>query len=42
MIARSPDEAKAKLEELKALIGKWENTFKEMMMTKPKTTKKKK
>ena len=42
MIAQSPAEAKAKLDELKALIGKWENTFKEMAMKKPKTTKKKK
>jgi hypothetical protein len=41
MIAQSPAEAKAKLDELKTLIGKWENTFKEMMMTKTKTTKKK-
>ena len=46
IIAQAPAEAKAKLEELKALIGKWENTFKEMVKTKSKTksqtTKKKK
>lgn len=50
MMAQTPVEAKAKLDELKALIGKWENTFKEMTKTKPKaksktksqTTKKKK
>jgi len=42
MIAQTPAEAKAKLDELKVLIGKWENTFKEMAKTKSKTTKKKK
>jgi hypothetical protein len=42
MIASSPAEAKSKLEESKALIEKWENSFKEMATTKPKTTKKKK
>jgi hypothetical protein len=44
MIVTSPAEAKAKLDELKALIDRWENTFKEMATapTKPKTTKKKK
>jgi len=42
MIASSPAEAKSKLDELKPLIEKWENIFKEMATTKPKTTKKKK
>jgi PBP1b-binding outer membrane lipoprotein LpoB len=44
MIAASPAEAKTKLEELKGLIGKWENTLKEMATaaTKPKATKPKK
>ncbi len=42
MIAASPAEAKAKLDELKTLIEKWENTFKEKATTRPKTTKSKK
>lgn len=46
MIAQTPAEAKAKLDELKTLIGKWEDTFNEMIKTKSKTksrtTKKKK
>ena len=44
MIAASPAEAKAKLDELKAMIDKWENTFKKMatVPAKPKPTKKKK
>ena len=44
MIAQSPAEAKAKLDELKALIDKWENTLKEMATApaKPKATKTKK
>jgi len=42
MIASSPAEAKSKLDELKALIEKWETLFKEMTTTKPRTTKKKK
>jgi hypothetical protein len=44
MIAASPAEAKAKLDELKAMIDKWENTFKKMATApaKPKATKKKK
>jgi hypothetical protein len=42
MIASAPAEAKSKLDELKALIEKWETLFKEMATTKPKTTKKKK
>lgn len=44
MIAASPVEAKAKLDELKTMIDKWENTFKKMATapTKPKSTKKKK
>ena len=44
MIAASPAEAKAKLDELKTMSDKWENTFKEMTTapTKPKSTKKKK
>ena len=37
MIAQTPAEAKAKLDELKALIGKWENTLKETIKTKSKT-----
>jgi chaperonin cofactor prefoldin len=43
-IAAAPAEAKAKLDELKAMVDKWKNTFKEMTATpaKPKTTKKKK
>ena len=44
MIAASPAEAKAKLDELKTVINRWENTFKEMtkVPAKTKTTKKKK
>jgi hypothetical protein len=44
MIAASPAEAKTKLEELKGLMDKWENTLKEMAAaaTKPKATKSKK
>jgi hypothetical protein len=44
MIAASPAEAKAKLDDLKAMIDKWENTFKTMVTatTKPKQAKKKK
>lgn len=44
MIASDPAEAKGKLDELKTLIDKWGNTFKEMATatTKPKATKKKK
>jgi len=44
MIAASPAEAKAKLDDLKAMIDKWENTFKTMptATTKPKQAKKKK
>jgi len=44
MIASVPAEAKAKLDELKTVIDKWENTFKEMakVPAKTKTTKKKK
>jgi hypothetical protein len=44
MIIESPAEAKAKLDELKALVNKWGNTFKEMTVgtKKPKTTKTKK
>jgi hypothetical protein len=44
MIAEAPAEAKAKLDELKALINKWENTLKEMAAAaaKPKATKRKK
>jgi hypothetical protein len=44
MIAASPAEAKAKLDELKTMSDKWENTFKEMTTapTKPKSSKKKK
>jgi len=30
MIATNPSEAKAKLDELKIMVDKWENTFKEM------------
>ena len=43
-IAATPDEAKAKLDELKAMIDRWENTFKKMPMApkKHKPTKKKK
>lgn len=44
MIAESPAEAKAKLDELKALIDKWEKTLKEMATApaKPKATRTKK
>jgi predicted DNA-binding ArsR family transcriptional regulator len=40
----SPDEAKAKLDELKTMIDRWESTFKKMAAApqKPKATKKKK
>lgn len=40
MMVQAPLEAKAKLEELKPLIGKWENTFKEMTKAKPKAKSK--
>ncbi len=45
MLASAPGEAKAKLDEVKSMIDKWENTFKEMAKspkssTKAKTTKK--
>ena len=41
-IAANPFQAKAKLDELKTMVDKWENTFKEMAAApaKPKTTKK--
>lgn len=44
MIAANPFQAKPKLDELKTMVDKWENTFKEMAATpaKPKTTKKEK
>ena len=44
MIAANPSQAKAKLDELKTMVDKWENTFKEMAAApaKPKTTKKEK
>lgn len=44
MMAGSPAEAKAKLDEVKVLMDKWGNTFKEMAMAtkKPSTTKSKK
>ena len=44
MIASTPAEAKAKLDELKTMIDRWETTFKEMARSpsKPKATKKKK
>jgi PBP1b-binding outer membrane lipoprotein LpoB len=44
MIASAPAEAKAKLDELKTMIDRWETTFKEMARSpsKPKATKKKK
>jgi len=48
VIASEPAEAKAKLDELKTMMEKWETTFKEMATSpskspsKPKTTKKKK
>jgi hypothetical protein len=44
MIAANPFQAKTKLDELKTMVDKWENTFKEMTTApaKPKTTKKEK
>ena len=44
MIAANPSQVKAKLDELKTMVDKWENTFKEMAAApaKPKTTTKKK
>jgi hypothetical protein len=44
VIASMPAEAKAKLDELKTMINKWDATFKEMATSpsKPKATKKKK
>jgi hypothetical protein len=44
MIAVNPSQAKAKLDELKTMVDKWENKFKEMaaVPTKPKAAKKKK
>ena len=44
MIAANPSQAKVKLDELKTMVDKWENTFKEMATApaKPKTTTKKK
>jgi hypothetical protein len=44
MIASTPAEAKAKLDELKTMIDRWETTFKGMARSpsKPKATKKKK
>ena len=44
MIASAPADAKAKLDELKTMIDRWENTFKEMAASasKPKATRKKK
>jgi PBP1b-binding outer membrane lipoprotein LpoB len=44
MIASTPAEAKAKLDELKTMIDRWETTFREMAASpsKPKATKKKK
>jgi colicin import membrane protein len=44
MIASAPAEAKAKLDELKTMIDRWEATFKEMATSasKPKATKKNK
>jgi hypothetical protein len=44
MIATNPSQAKIKLDELKTLVDKWENAFKEMVTapTKPKTAKKEK
>ena len=44
MIASAPAEAKAKLDELKTMIDRWETTFREMARSpsKPKATKKKK
>jgi hypothetical protein len=44
MIASTPAEAKAKLDEVKTMIDRWETTFREMAKSpsKPKTAKKKK
>jgi phenylalanyl-tRNA synthetase alpha subunit len=44
MIAANPFQAKTKLDELKTIVDKWENTFKNMTTTpaKPKAAKKKK
>jgi len=44
MIAANPFQAKTKLDELKTMVDKWENTFKEMAAAPPKskTTKKEK
>ncbi len=44
MIATNPSQAKAKLDELKTLVDKWENAFKEMATapTKPEPPKKEK
>jgi hypothetical protein len=44
MIATNPFQAKTKLDELKTMVDKWENTFKEMTTApaKPKATKKEK
>ena len=36
MIATNPYEAKAKMDELKTMVDKWENTLKEMAATPPK------
>jgi hypothetical protein len=42
MIAANPFQAKSKLDELKTMVDKWENTFKEMAAAtvKPEQTKK--
>jgi phenylalanyl-tRNA synthetase alpha subunit len=44
MIATNPPQAKAKLDELKTMVNKWENTFKEMAAApaKPEAAKKEK
>ena len=44
MLAANPSQAKAKLDELRALVDKWESTFKEMAAAppKPEAAKKKK
>jgi hypothetical protein len=44
MIGANPSQAKAKLDEVKTMVDKWENTFKEMAAapTKPKAAKKEK
>jgi hypothetical protein len=44
MIASAPAEAKAKLDEMKTMIDRWETTFREMAKSpsKPKTARKKK